>query len=94
MISPNLILGAAVGRPDVQALAGKTSALLIDPEGYSNKPASVRERVREDRSSDIHFDRAVMKIQPWDECERVHIRPPVWLSLADLDRITAAVMNR
>src|SRR5262245_50001842 len=93
MVSANLVLGAAVGRPNVQALAGKAPADGIDAEGNADKSTGGGRRIFEDRSSDVYLDRAIVEIQAWNECKGIRVGPAKRPGLPDFERIAPAVAH-
>ena len=91
MVAAHLVVGTAVGRSNVKALAGETFALPADAEGDPDEPAGTGQRAREERSGNVHVDRAVMEIKVRHKRERVHVGATVWAGQADFQRVAAAV---
>ena len=58
MISPDLIVGPAVGGPEIDVLVGP---ITLEPKGDADEPARPTFRVSSRLASQIHLDRAITK---------------------------------
>ncbi len=56
VVAPELVLGAAVGRPDVETLGGEAAARLVHAEGYADEPARLGRGAGHRRAGDVHLD--------------------------------------
>src|SRR6266446_2663466 len=91
MITADLIFGTTVSRPNVETLARKAPSCRIDAEGNPDESASPGQCARENRSGNVHLDRAIVEIQARYKCESIHIGASVQAGEADLKRFTTAV---
>src|SRR5260370_41773051 len=88
MITANLIFGTTVSRPNVETLARKAPSCRIDAECNPDESASPGPCARENRSGNLHLDRAIVEIQARDKCQSIHIGASLQAGEADLKAVT------
>src|SRR5438445_13312397 len=93
MVAADLVFGASVGWPNIEALARETSAFRIDPECNPDESARARQRARKERPGDIYLDRAVVEIQARNKRESVLVGATIRTRQADLQSIATAIAH-
>jgi hypothetical protein len=93
MVAADLVFGASVGRPNIEALARETSALRIDAERNPDEAARARQCARKERSGDVDLDRAIVEIQARNKREGVLVGATIRTCQADLQSIAVAVAH-
>ncbi len=93
MVAPYLVLGAAIGRPDVQGLARAVFAVGIDPECDTDKPAGAGQSICQRGICDVDFSFAVMEVEARHERGCVGVWTMISASYQDLQGVTAELLH-
>ena len=94
MVASDLVVGACVGGPNVEAFARKSATLRIDAERDPDESAGIARRVGEHSANDIHLDRAVVEVETGHIREGVHVGTSVRPLQTHFESVAAAVANR